>query len=162
MPQMRNLVNLSSHMWLKLSIPRSNTISTMKLSITQSSILKQSVKFGPSTDAVVQANNTTLKILTETNKKAIPTLETTTQLPTPSLKSVTTIIECLVHQNNRITSRSDNSCHQQPQLEAILIKSTETNNDFIKLHEQKIVQPYSTRANLARISSKMTSQNSST
>ena len=139
-PQMRNMVKVSSDMRQKLGMLRRNTIPTMKLSIAQLGILQQSIKSGATADAIVNANNAALQILAETSKEAIPTLERTAQSPTISIKSVTSLAESLVAQNNGIIAAIDNGRKQRAQLEAAVIKSAETINDSVKLRDQKIIQ----------------------
>lgn len=139
-PQMRNMVKVSSDMRQKLGMLRRNTIPTMKLSIAQLGILQQSVKSGVTADAIVNANNAALQMLAETSKEAIPQLERTAQSPTMNIKSVTSLAESLVAQNNGIIAAIDNGRKQRAQLEAAVIKSAETINDSVKLRDQKIVE----------------------
>lgn len=139
-PQMRNLVKVSSDMRQKLGMLRRNTIPTMKLSIAQLGMMQQSVKSGMTADAVVNANNAALQMLAETSKEAIPALEQSAQNPTLSMKSVTSLAESLVAQNNGIIAAIDHGRKERAQLESAIIKSAETINDSVKLRDQKIVQ----------------------
>lgn len=139
-PQMRNLVKVSSDMRQKLGMLRRNTIPTMKLSIAQLGMMQQSVKSGITADAIVNANNAALQMLAETSKEAIPTLERSAQNPTMSIKSVTTLAESLVAQNNGIIAAIDQGRKERAQLESVIVKSAETINDSVKLRDQKIVQ----------------------
>lgn len=139
-PQMRNLVKVSSDMRQKLGMLRRNTIPTMKLSIAQLGMMQQSVKSGMTADAVVNANNAALQMLAETGKEAIPALEQSAQNPTLSMKSVTSLAESLVAQNNGIIAAIDHGRKERAQLESAIIKSAETINDSVKLRDQKIVQ----------------------
>lgn len=139
-PQMRNLVKVSSDMRQKLGMLRRNTIPTMKLSIAQLGMMQQSVKSGITADAIVNANNAALQMLAETTKEAIPALERSAQNPTMSIKSVTTLAESLVAQNNGIIAAIDQGRKERAQLESVIIKSAETINDSVKLRDQKIVQ----------------------
>lgn len=139
-PQMRNLVKVSSDMRQKLGMLRRNTIPTMKLSIAQLGMMQQSVKSGMTADAVVNANNAALQMLAETSKEAIPTLEQSAQNPTLSMKSVTSLAESLVAQNNGIIAAIDHGRKERAQLESAIIKSAETINDSVKLRDQNIVQ----------------------
>lgn len=139
-PQMRNLVKVSSDMRQKLGMLRRNTIPTMKLSIAQLGMMQQSVKSGMTADAVVNANNAALQILAETSKEAIPALEQSAQNPTLSMKSVTSLAESLVAQNNGIIAAIDHGRKERAQLESAIIKSAETINDSVKLRDQNIVQ----------------------
>ncbi|WP_048327749.1 toxic anion resistance protein [Streptococcus dysgalactiae] len=139
-PQMRNLVKVSSDMRQKLGMLRRNTIPTMKLSIAQLGMMQQSVKSGMTADAIVNANNAALQMLTETSKEAIPALEQSAQNPTLSMKSVTSLAESLVAQNNGIIAAIDQGRKERAQLESAIIKSAETINDSVKLRDQNIVQ----------------------
>lgn len=139
-PQMRNLVKVSSDMRQKLGMLRRNTIPTMKLSIAQLGMMQQSVKSGMTADAIVNANNAALQMLAETSKEAIPALEQSAQNPTLSMKSVTSLAESLVAQNNGIIAAIDQSRKERVQLESVIVKSAETINDSVKLRDQKIVQ----------------------
>lgn len=139
-PQMRNLVKVSSDMRQKLGMLRRNTIPTMKLSIAQLGMMQQSVKSGITADAIVNANNAALQMLAETSKEAIPALERSAQNPTMSIKSVTTLAESLVTQNNGIIAAIDQGRKERAQLESVIVKSAETINDSVKLRDQKIVQ----------------------
>lgn len=139
-PQMRNLVKVSSDMRQKLGMLRRNTIPTMKLSIAQLGMMQQSVKSGMTADAIVNANNAALQMLAETSKEAIPALEQSAQNPTLSMKSVTSLAESLVAQNNGIIAAIDQGRKERAQLESAIIKSAETINDSVKLRDQKIVQ----------------------
>ncbi|WP_338433686.1 toxic anion resistance protein [Streptococcus dysgalactiae subsp. equisimilis] len=139
-PQMRNLVKVSSDMRQKLGMLRRNTIPTMKLSIAQLGMMQQSVKSGMTADAVVNANNAALQMLAETSKEAIPALEQSAQNPTLSMKSVTSLAESLVAQNNGIIAAIDQGRKERVQLESVIVKSAETINDLVKLRDQKIVQ----------------------
>lgn len=139
-PQMRNLVKVSSDMRQKLGMLRRNTIPTMKLSIAQLGMMQQSVKSGITADAIVNANNAALQMLAETSKEAIPALERDAQNPTMSIKSVTTLAESLVAQNNGIIAAIDQGRKERAQLESVIVKSAETINDSVKLRDQKIVQ----------------------
>lgn len=139
-PQMRNLVKVSSDMRQKLGMLRRNTIPTMKLSIAQLGMMQQSVKSGMTADAVVNANNAALQMLAETSKEAIPALEQSAQNPTLSMKSVTSLAESLVAQNNGIIAAIDHGRKERAQLESAIIKSAETINDSVKLRDQNIVQ----------------------
>ncbi|XHW50186.1 toxic anion resistance protein [Streptococcus dysgalactiae subsp. equisimilis] len=139
-PQMRNLVKVSSDMRQKLGMLRRNTIPTMKLSIAQLGMMQQSVKSGMTADAIVNANNTALQMLAETSKEAIPALEQSAQNPTLSMKSVTSLAESLVAQNNGIIAAIDQGRKERVQLESVIVKSAETINDSVKLRDQKIVQ----------------------
>ncbi|BBE39456.1 toxic anion resistance protein [Streptococcus dysgalactiae] len=139
-PQMRNLVKVSSDMRQKLGMLRRNTIPTMKLSIAQLGMMQQSVKSGITADAIVNANNAALQMLAETTKEAIPALERSAQNPTMSIKSVTTLAESLVAQNNGIIAAIDQGRKERAQLESVIVKSAETINDSVKLRDQKIVQ----------------------
>lgn len=139
-PQMRNLVKVSSDMRQKLGMLRRNTIPTMKLSIAQLGMMQQSVKSGITADAIVNANNAALQMLAETSKEAIPALERSAQNPTMSIKSVTTLAESLVAQNNGIIAAIDQGRKERAQLESVIVKSAETINDSVKLRDQKIVQ----------------------
>lgn len=139
-PQMRNLVKVSSDMRQKLGMLRRNTIPTMKLSIAQLGMMQQSVKSGMTADAIVNANNAALQMLAETSKEAIPALEQSAQNPTLSMKSVTSLAESLVAQNNGIIATIDHGRKERAQLESAIIKSAETINDSVKLRDQNIVQ----------------------
>lgn len=139
-PQMRNLVKVSSDMRQKLGMLRRNTIPTMKLSIAQLGMMQQSVKSGMTADAIVNANNAALQMLAETSKEAIPALEQSAQNPTLSMKSVTSLAESLVAQNNGIIAAIDHGRKERAQLESAIIKSAETINDSVKLRDQNIVQ----------------------
>lgn len=139
-PQMRNLVKVSSDMRQKLGMLRRNTIPTMKLSIAQLGMMQQSVKSGMTADAIVNANNAALQMLAETSKEAIPALEQSAQNPTLSMKSVTSLAESLVAQNNGIIAAIDYGRKERAQLESAIIKSAETINDSVKLRDQNIVQ----------------------
>ncbi|WP_371400120.1 toxic anion resistance protein [Streptococcus pyogenes] len=139
-PQMRNLVKVSSDMRQKLGMLRRNTIPTMKLSIAQLGMMQQSVKSGMTADAIVNANNAALQMLAETSKEAIPALEQSAQNPTLSMKSVTSLAESLVTQNNGIIAAIDHGRKERAQLESAIIRSAETINDSIKLRDQNIVQ----------------------
>ncbi len=139
-PQMRNLVKVSSDMRQKLGMLRRNTIPTMKLSIAQLGMMQQSVKSGITADAIVNANNAALQMLAETSKEAIPALERSAQNPTMSIKSVTTLAESLIAQNNGIIAALDQGRKERAQLESVIVKSAETINDSVKLRDQKIVQ----------------------
>ncbi|HFQ9956682.1 TPA: toxic anion resistance protein [Streptococcus pyogenes] len=139
-PQMRNLVKVSSDMRQKLGMLRRNTIPTMKLSIAQLGMMQQSVKSGMTADAIVNANNTALQMLAETSKEAIPALEQSAQSPTLSMKSVTSLAESLVAQNNGIIAAIDHGRKERAQLESAIIRSAETINDSVKLRDQNIVQ----------------------
>ncbi|MGV3081090.1 toxic anion resistance protein [Streptococcus dysgalactiae] len=139
-PQMRNLVKVSSDMRQKLGMLRRNTIPTMKLSIAQLGMMQQSVKSGITADAIVNANNAALQMLAETSKEAIPALERAAQNPTMSIKSVTTLAESLIAQNNGIIAALDQGRKERAQLESVIVKSAETINDSVKLRDQKIVQ----------------------
>ncbi|MDO5365443.1 MAG: toxic anion resistance protein [Streptococcus dysgalactiae] len=139
-PQMRNLVKVSSDMRQKLGMLRRNTIPTMKLSIAQLGMMQQSVKSGITADAIVNANNAALQMLAETSKEAIPALERSAQNPAMSIKSVTTLAESLVAQNNGIIAAIDQGRKERAQLESVIVKSAETINDSVKLRDQKIVQ----------------------
>lgn len=139
-PQMRNLVKVSSDMRQKLGMLRRNTIPTMKLSIAQLGMMQQSVKSGMTADAVVNANNAALQMLAETSKEAIPALEQSAQNPTLSMKSVTSLAESLVAQNNGIIAAIDHGRKERAQLESAIIKSAETINDSVKLRDPNIVQ----------------------
>lgn len=139
-PQMRNLVKVSSDMRQKLGMLRRNTIPTMKLSIAQLGMMQQSVKSGMTADAIVNANNAALQMLAETSKEAIPALEQSAQNPTLSMKSVTSLAESLVAQNNGIIAAIDQGRKERAQLESAIIKSAETINDSVKLRDQNIVQ----------------------
>lgn len=139
-PQMRNLVKVSSDMRQKLGMLRRNTIPTMKLSIAQLGMMQQSVKSGMTADATVNANNAALQMLAETSKEAIPALEQSAQNPTLSMKSVTSLAESLVAQNNGIIAAIDHGRKERAQLESAIIKSAETINDSVKLRDQNIVQ----------------------
>lgn len=136
-PQMRNLVKVSSDMRQKLGMLRRNTIPTMKLSIAQLGMMQQSVKSGMTADAVVNANNAALQMLAETSKEAIPALEQSAQNPTLSMKSVTSLAESLVAQNNGIIAAIDQGRKERVQLESVIVKSAETINDLVKLRDQK-------------------------
>lgn len=139
-PQMRNLVKVSSDMRQKLGMLRRNTIPTMKLSIAQLGMMQQSVKSGMTADAIINANNAALQMLAETSKEAIPALEQSAQNPTLSMKSVTSLAESLVAQNNGIIAAIDQGRKERAQLESAIIKSAETINDSVKLRDQNIVQ----------------------
>ncbi|VTY25246.1 Toxic anion resistance protein (TelA) [Streptococcus dysgalactiae] len=139
-PQMRNLVKVSSDMRQKLGMLRRNTIPTMKLSIAQLGMMQQSVKSGMTADAIVNANNAALQMLAETSKEAIPALEQSAQNPTLSMKSVTSLAESLVAQNNGIIAAIDQGRKERVRLESVIVKSAETINDSVKLRDQKIVQ----------------------
>ncbi|HEQ4758587.1 tellurite resistance protein [Streptococcus pyogenes] len=139
-PQMRNLVKVSSDMRQKLGMLRRNTIPTMKLSIAQLGMMQQSVKSGMTADAVINANNAALQMLAETSKEAIPALEQSAQNPTLSMKSVTSLAESLVAQNNGIIAAIDHGRKERAQLESAIIRSAETINDSVKLRDQNIVQ----------------------
>ncbi|HER1268284.1 TPA: toxic anion resistance protein [Streptococcus pyogenes] len=139
-PQMRNLVKVSSDMRQKLGMLRRNTIPTMKLSIAQLGMMQQSVKSGMTADAIINANNAALKMLAETSKEAIPALEQSAQNPTLSIKSVTSLAESLVAQNNGIIAAIDHGRKERAQLESAIIRSAETINDSVKLRDQNIVQ----------------------
>lgn len=139
-PQMRNLVKVSSDMRQKLGMLRRNTIPTMKLSIAQLGMMQQSVKSGMTADAIINANNAALQMLAETSKEAIPALEQSAQNPTLSMKSVTSLAESLVAQNNGIIAAIDHGRKERAQLESAIIKSAETINDSVKLRDQNIVQ----------------------
>ncbi|HEP1888794.1 TPA: toxic anion resistance protein [Streptococcus pyogenes] len=139
-PQMRNLVKVSSDMRQKLGMLRRNTIPTMKLSIAQLGMMQQSVKSGMAADAIVNANNAALQMLAETSKEAIPALEQSAQNPTLSMKSVTSLAESLVAQNNGIIAAIDHGRKERAQLESAIIRSAETINDSVKLRDQNIVQ----------------------
>ncbi len=139
-PQMRNLVKVSSDMRQKLGMLRRNTIPTMKLSIAQLGMMQQSVKSGMTADAIVNANNAALQMLAETSKEAIPALEQSAQNPTLSMKSVTSLAESLVAQNNGIIAAIDHGRKERAQLESVIVKSAETINDSVKLRDRKIVQ----------------------
>lgn len=139
-PQMRNLVKVSSDMRQKLGMLRRNTIPTMKLSIAQLGMMQQSVKSGMTADAIINANNAALQMLAETSKEAIPALEQSAQRPTLSMKSVTSLAESLVAQNNGIIAAIDQGRKERVQLESVIVKSAETINDSVKLRDQKIVQ----------------------
>ncbi|EGL49149.1 toxic anion resistance protein [Streptococcus dysgalactiae] len=138
--QMRNLVKVSSDMRQKLGMLRRNTIPTMKLSIAQLGMMQQSVKSGMTADAIVNANNAALQMLAETSKEAIPALEQSAQNPTLSMKSVTSLAESLVAQNNGIIAAIDQGRKERVQLESVIVKSAETINDSVKLRDQNIVQ----------------------
>lgn len=139
-PQMRNLVKVSSDMRQKLGMLRRNTIPTMKLSIAQLGMMQQSVKSGMTADAIINANNAALQMLAETSKEAIPALEQSAQNPTLSMKSVTSLAESLVAQNNGIIAAIDRGRKERAQLESAIIRSAETINDSVKLRDQNIVQ----------------------
>ncbi|HEP1493296.1 TPA: toxic anion resistance protein [Streptococcus pyogenes] len=139
-PQMRNLVKVSSDMRQKLGMLRRNTIPTMKLSIAQLGMMQQSVKSGMTADAIVNANNAALQMLAETSKEAISALEQSAQNPTLSMKSVTSLAESLVAQNNGIIAAIDHGRKERAQLESAIIRSAETINDSVKLRDQNIVQ----------------------
>ncbi|HER5543142.1 TPA: toxic anion resistance protein [Streptococcus pyogenes] len=139
-PQMRNLVKVSSDMRQKLGMLRRNTIPTMKLSIAQLGMMQQSVKSGMTADAIINANNAALQILAETSKEAIPALEQSAQNPTLSMKSVTSLAESLVAQNNGIIAAIDHGRKERAQLESAITRSAETINDSVKLRDQNIVQ----------------------
>lgn len=139
-PQMRNLVKVSSDMRQKLGMLRRNTIPTMKLSIAQIGMMQQSVKSGMTADAIINANNAALQMLAETSKEAIPALEQSAQNPTLSMKSVTSLAESLVAQNNGIIAAIDHGRKERAQLESAIIRSAETINDSVKLRDQNIVQ----------------------
>ncbi|EOT4861640.1 TPA: toxic anion resistance protein [Streptococcus pyogenes] len=139
-PQMRNLVKVSSDMRQKLGMLRRNTIPTMKLSIAQLGMMQQSVKSGMTADAIVNANNAALQMLAETSKEAIPALEQSAQSPTLSMKSVISLAESLVAQNNGIIAAIDHGRKERAQLESAIIRSAETINDSVKLRDQNIVQ----------------------
>ncbi|HEP1501246.1 toxic anion resistance protein [Streptococcus pyogenes] len=139
-PQMRNLVKVSSDMRQKLGMLRRNTIPTMKLSIAQLGMMQQSVKSGMTADAIVNANNAALQMLAETSKEAIPALEQSAQKPTLSMKSVTSLAESLVAQNNGIIAAIDHGRKERAQLESAIIRSAETINYSVKLRDQNIVQ----------------------
>ncbi|HEP1373560.1 tellurite resistance protein [Streptococcus pyogenes] len=139
-PQMRNLVKVSSDMRQKLGMLRRNTIPTMKLSIAQLGMMQQSVKSGMTADAIINANNVALQMLAETSKEAIPALEQSAQNPTLSMKSVTSLAESLVAQNNGIIAAIDHGRKERAQLESAIIRSAETINDSVKLRDQNIVQ----------------------
>ncbi|VHC82603.1 toxic anion resistance protein [Streptococcus pyogenes] len=139
-PQMRNLVKVSSDMRQKLGMLRRNTIPTMKLSIAQLGMMQQSVKSGITADAIINANNAALQMLAETSKEAIPALEQSAQNPTLSMKSVTSLAESLVAQNNGIIAAIDHGRKERAQLESAIIRSAETINDSVKLRDQNIVQ----------------------
>lgn len=139
-PQMRNLVKVSSDMRQKLGMLRRNTIPTMKLSIAQLGMMQQSVKSGMTADAIINPNNAALQMLAETSKEAIPALEQSAQNPTLSMKSVTSLAESLVAQNNGIIAAIDHGRKERAQLESAIIRSAETINDSVKLRDQNIVQ----------------------
>ncbi|MGZ7361454.1 toxic anion resistance protein [Streptococcus pyogenes] len=139
-PQMRNLVKVTSDMRQKLGMLRRNTIPTMKLSIAQLGMMQQSVKSGMTADAIINANNAALQMLAETSKEAIPALEQSAQNPTLSMKSVTSLAESLVAQNNGIIAAIDHGRKERAQLESAIIRSAETINDSVKLRDQNIVQ----------------------
>ncbi|HHH8602565.1 TPA: toxic anion resistance protein [Streptococcus pyogenes] len=139
-PQMRNLVKVSSDMRQKLGMLRRDTIPTMKLSIAQLGMMQQSVKSGMTADAIINANNAALQMLAETSKEAIPALEQSAQSPTLSMKSVTSLAESLVAQNNGIIAAIDHGRKERAQLESAIIRSAETINDSVKLRDQNIVQ----------------------
>ncbi|HES4194123.1 TPA: toxic anion resistance protein [Streptococcus pyogenes] len=139
-PQMRNLVKVSSDMRQKLGMLRRNTIPTMKLSIAQLGMMQQSVKSGMTADAIINANNAAIQMLAETSKEAIPALEQSAQNPTLSMKSVTSLAESLVAQNNGIIAAIDHGRKERAQLESAIIRSAETINDSVKLRDQNIVQ----------------------
>ncbi|HER5551699.1 TPA: toxic anion resistance protein [Streptococcus pyogenes] len=139
-PQMCNLVKVSSDMRQKLGMLRRNTIPTMKLSIAQLGMMQQSVKSGMTADAIINANNAALQMLAETSKEAIPALEQSAQNPTLSMKSVTSLAESLVAQNNGIIAAIDHGRKERAQLESAIIRSAETINDSVKLRDQNIVQ----------------------
>ncbi|HER2322043.1 TPA: toxic anion resistance protein [Streptococcus pyogenes] len=139
-PKMRNLVKVSSDMRQKLGMLRRNTIPTMKLSIAQLGMMQQSVKSRMTADAIINANNAALQMLAETSKEAIPALEQSAQNPTLSIKSVTSLAESLVAQNNGIIAAIDHGRKERAQLESAIIRSAETINDSVKLRDQNIVQ----------------------
>ena len=139
-PQMRNMVKVSSDMRQKLGMLRRNTIPTMKLSIAQLGMLQQSVQSGVTADAIVNANNAALQMLSETSKEAIPALEKSAQSPTVTIASVTSLAESLVAQNQGIIAAIDSGRKQRAQLETAIVKSAETINDSVKLRDEKIVQ----------------------
>lgn len=91
-------------------------------------------------DAIINANNAALQMLAETSKEAIPALEQSAQRPTLSMKSVTSLAESLVAQNNGIIAAIDQGRKERVQLESVIVKSAETINDSVKLRDQKIVQ----------------------
>ena len=62
------------------------------------------------------------------------------QSPTVSIQSVTALAESLVEQNNGIIVAIDNGRKQRAQLEATVVKPTETINDSVKIRDQKIVE----------------------
>lgn len=112
----------------------------MKLSIAQLGMMQQSVKSGMTADAIINANNAALQMLAETSKEAIPALEQSAQNPTLSIKSVTSLAESLVAQNNGIIAAIDHGRKERAQLESAIIRSAETINDSVKLRDQNIVQ----------------------
>ncbi|GAA0054167.1 hypothetical protein ScKU66_05830 [Streptococcus canis] len=57
-----------------------------------------------------------------------------------SIKSVTTLAESLVAQNNGIIAAIDQGRKERAQLENIIVKSAETINDSVRRRDQKIVQ----------------------
>ncbi|HEM6394366.1 toxic anion resistance protein [Streptococcus suis] len=138
-PQMRNLVKVSSDMKQRLGMLRRNTIPTMKLSIAQLGILQQSIKSSQTADAIVNANNAALQMLSDTSKEAIPMMERTAQNPTLSVASVTKLAESLVAQNNGIIAAIDEGRQKRRELEAAIVRSAETINDSVKLRDQKII-----------------------
>lgn len=91
-------------------------------------------------DAIINANNAALQMLAETSKEAIPALEQSAQNPTLSIKSVTSLAESLVAQNNGIIAAIDHGRKERAQLESAIIRSAETINDSVKLRDQNIVQ----------------------
>lgn len=123
LPQMRNLVKVSSDMKQRLGMLRRNTIPTMKLSIAQLGILQQSIKSSQTADAIVNANNAALQMLADTSKEAIPMMERIAQNPTLSVASVTKLAESLVAQNNGIIAAIDEGRQKRRELEAAIVRS---------------------------------------
>ncbi|GFG46731.1 hypothetical protein ScFU97_00700 [Streptococcus canis] len=100
-------------------------------------MMQQSVKSGLTADAIANANNAALQMLAESHSspRALRTYP-----PTMSIKSVTTLAESLVAQNNGIIAAIDQGRKERAQLENIIVKSAETINDSVRRRDQKIVQ----------------------
>lgn len=99
-------------------------------------MMQQSVKSGLTADAIANANNAALQMLAESHSspRALRTP------PTMSIKSVTTLAESLVAQNNGIIAAIDQGRKERAQLENIIVKSAKTINDSVRRRDQKIVQ----------------------
>lgn len=82
-----------------------------------------------------------IMLLSKCLQKAILALERSAHTPpTMSIKSVTTLAESLVAQNNGIIAAIDQGRKERAQLENIIVKSAETINDSVRRRDQKIVQ----------------------